>query len=142
MGNGRGVGTWGSSIMIDVDATERIPARPRLVAARVATAKGPLRRLQGLLGRSELDPDEGLVLRPCRRVHTFGMRFPVDVLLCDRESRVLAVETLPPGRTSSRLRGVRCCIELAAGTARRAGVRPGARLELVGTELSAIEDGP
>lgn len=142
---------WGKSrpdrhppagIVTDMDAARRRPARDRIVASRVETAKGPLRRLRGLLGRGELGPDEGLLLRPCRRVHTFGMRFPIDVLLCDRDRRVLAVETLPPGRRSSRLQGVRCCIELAAGAARAAGLGPGTRLELVGTELRIVEDGP
>lgn len=128
--------------MTDVDAIDRTPARYRVVAARVETARGPLRRLLGLMGRRALDPDEGLLLRPCPRVHTFGMRFPIDVVLCDRDRRVLAVETLPPWRMSARVRGVRSCVELAAGTARAARLGPGARLELVGTELRVVEDEP
>lgn len=142
MGQAPQAGTPQTGIVTDVDAAERRPARHRVVASRVETAKGPLRRMLGLLGRRELGPGEGLLLRPCRRVHTFGMRFPIDVLLCDRDGRVLAVETLPPGRRSARLRGVRCCIELAAGAARAAGIGPGVRLDLVGGELRAVEVGP
>lgn len=123
-----------------VDTADRTPAAA-VLAARVETASGPLGRLRGLLGRRALAPDEGLLLRPCRRVHTFGMGFPIDVLLCDGDLRVLGVETLSPWRASSRARGARCCIELPAGTARRWGVEPGARLQLVGTELRVVGAG-
>ena len=50
----------------------------------------------GLIGREDL---EGvLVLRPCRQVHTFGMRFPIDVAFCDRYGFVLHTVTMPPRR--------------------------------------------
>ena len=55
------------------------------VLAAAEVADGARARRRGLLGR---DAFEGaLVLRPCRHVHTFGMRFPIDVAFCDRERR-------------------------------------------------------
>ena len=67
-----------------------------LAAAEVAVSRGQRRR--GLMGRDEL---EGvLVIRPCRQVHTFGMRFPIDVAFCDRYGFVLHTARLAPRRVS------------------------------------------
>ena len=61
-----------------------------LAAAEIAATARARRR--GLLGR---DGVEGaLVLRPCRHVHTVGMRFPIDVAFCDADGVVLRTVTL------------------------------------------------
>ena len=49
-------------------------------------------RTRGLLGRDGIDGV--MVLEPCRNVHTFGMRFPIDVAFCDRDGVVVRVVTL------------------------------------------------
>ena len=55
-----------------------------------------------LLGLALLRPGragEGLVIPRCRSVHTFGMRFPVHVVFCDRRLRPISVRgSVPPGR--------------------------------------------
>ena len=67
-----------------------------LAAADVAVTRRL--RARGLIGREDL---EGvLVLRPCRQVHTFGMRFPIDVAFCDRYGFVLYARTIQPRRVS------------------------------------------
>lgn len=70
-------------------------------------------RTRGLLGR---DGVEGaLLLTPAASVHTFRMRFPIDVAHLDRHLRVLAVVTMRPGRLGlPRLRS-RHVLEAAAG---------------------------
>jgi len=50
-------------------------------------------RVKGLLGKTGLPSGSGLVLKPCNSIHTFFMRFPIDVIFVDRNSRV--VKTLP-----------------------------------------------
>jgi hypothetical protein len=72
-------------------------------------------RWRGLLGRSSLRPDEGLLLEHCRSVHTFGMRFAIDAVLLDRDHRVVAVVNLPPGRVLLPRPRVRHILEVAAG---------------------------
>ncbi|HVL82507.1 MAG TPA: DUF192 domain-containing protein [Actinomycetota bacterium] len=94
---------------------------------RLEVARGAVASARGLLGRSSLGPDEGLLLK-ARRVHTFGMRFPIDAVFCGRDLRVVGVETLEPNRLSRRYRGARRCVELAAGAASRAGIVPGVTL--------------
>lgn len=56
-------------------------------------------RLKGLLGTRRGEDACAVALAPCASVHTFGMRFPIDVALVARDGRVLeAREDVPPGR--------------------------------------------
>jgi uncharacterized membrane protein (UPF0127 family) len=92
-----------------------------LMTAEVAPTRAARRR--GLLGRDEVGG--ALVLRPCRQVHTIGMRFPLDVVWCNGRGRVLRVATLPPGRVSRPVLRARFVIEAEAGAAARCGLRAG-----------------
>lgn len=82
-----------------------------------------------MLGRP-LGPHDALLIRPCSRVHTFGVGYPIDAVFCDGEMKVLEVQTLPPRSVSSRVRGARTVIELRAGRADAAGIVPGAALRV------------
>ncbi len=56
-------------------------------------------RLLGLAGLGELDPGHALLLRRCRAVHTFGMRFALDLVFLDEAGRVIRLARgVPPGR--------------------------------------------
>jgi uncharacterized membrane protein (UPF0127 family) len=97
-----------------------------LAAAEVADSAKARRR--GLLKR---DAFEGaLVLRPCRTVHTAGMRFPIDVAFCDPEGVVLRTVTLVPWRLSPYVHKAAFVIEAEAGAFDRWQLRPGDRVEL------------
>lgn len=72
-------------------------------------------RARGLLDRDGLGPDEALLIRRCRSVHTFGMRFTIDVVLLDAAWRPVAVVPMPPGRLLRPRRRVRHVLEVAAG---------------------------
>jgi uncharacterized protein len=101
----------------------------RVACETCTVADTSLSRLKGLLGRRELPAGEGLLLRPASSVHTFFMRFPIDVVFLDRELRVLGLATnLKPWRAAAR-RGARAVLELPAGECDRRGIRPGDRLQ-------------
>ena len=88
-------------------------------------------RIRGLLGVDALPPEQGLWLVPCGSVHTFGMRFPIDILFLDRQNQVLAVaHAVGPCRVRMGPWKTRSVLELAAGTARRIGLREGDRLSM------------
>jgi uncharacterized membrane protein (UPF0127 family) len=90
-----------------------------LVAAR------PLRRMRGLLGRGSLPRGEGILLRPAASIHTFFMRFPIDVVFLDRELVVVGIDRdLRPWRASARKRA-HSVLELAAGECERHGLLEG-----------------
>src|SRR5919201_487746 len=85
-------------------------------------------RLRGLLGRKELGADEGILLAPESKIHTWFMRFPIDVVFLDADLTVLGMrEYMKPWRITG-WRGARLVLELAAGTCERGGLRPGDRL--------------
>jgi len=85
-------------------------------------------RIRGLLGRRELDPNEGMLLRPAWSIHTAFLRFPIDVLFVNGEQVVIRkVDNLKPWRTAL-CRGAREVVELAAGACERLGIEPGQRL--------------
>jgi len=84
-----------------------------LIADRVSIANTPLTRMRGLLGKDNLKQGEGLLIEPCSSIHTFFMKFSIDVLFLSKQNRVVAlVKELVPGRLFSKTRGARKCIEL------------------------------
>ncbi len=100
------------------------------VCERCTVADSALARMRGLLGRSRLDPGEGILLRPCSSIHTLFMRFPIDVLFCDRDLVVLSVAAdVRPWRARMQRRA-KLAFELSAGEAARRGVAAGAKLRV------------
>ena len=85
-------------------------------------------RVRGLRGRDDFEG--AMILRPCRQVHTFGMRFPVDVAFCDRSGLVLRVTTLPAGRVSRPVWKAGFVVEARAGAFERWRLAPGDQLEI------------
>jgi uncharacterized protein len=107
------------------------------IADRCAIAETPLSRLRGLLGRTRLEAGEALLIRPTWSVHTFFMRFPIDVVFVDRGLRILAVEpNLRPWRAAARRRA-HAVLELAAGESQRRRLEPGMTLRLVASTPAA-----
>jgi len=98
------------------------------VLASLEVAGDRRARRKGLLGRDAVDG--ALLLRPCRSVHTVGMRFPIDVAYCDADLEVLAVRTMRRWRVGAPRLRARAVIEAPAGAFDRWGVRPGDRLEV------------
>jgi uncharacterized protein len=100
------------------------------VALDVDIAATRAARRRGLLGRDSLAPTEGLMLAPCKAVHTVGMRFPIDVVFIDGDGKaVRVVRELAPWRIAMSARA-RAVIELAAGTAKASDIQVGDMLYL------------
>ncbi|MFB9392614.1 DUF192 domain-containing protein [Streptomyces coeruleoprunus] len=87
-------------------------------------------RARGLLGRDGIDG--AMLITPCASVHTFRMRFAIDVAYLDRDLTVLAVRTMVPGRLGLPRPRARHVLEAAAGAMAGWGVRPGVRLVVEG----------
>lgn len=90
--------------------------RGTVLATRLEAAHtGPARR-KGLLGRDGLERGGGLWIAPCESVHTFFMRFPIDLVYLDRERRIKkARSAVGPWRLSACL-SAHSILELPAGT--------------------------
>ncbi|MFI9047622.1 DUF192 domain-containing protein [Streptomyces sp. NPDC053427] len=83
-------------------------------------------RARGLLGRDGIEG--ALLLTPASGVHTFRMRFAIDVAYLSRDLTVLAVRTMPPGRLGRPRLRARHILEAEAGAMEKWGVRAGLRL--------------
>jgi uncharacterized membrane protein (UPF0127 family) len=101
-----------------------------VVCERCVVADSFVMRLRGLLGRRELPRDEGLLISPSSSIHTWFMRFPIDVVFLDRDLRVVGVAAdVRPWRLRWR-KGARQVLELAAGEAAARRIEAGDRLAL------------
>jgi len=88
-----------------------------VIADKVGVAASRTARAVGLLTRSGLEPGEALWIVPSRGVHTWGMRFTIDVLALDEGGTVIdAVSNLRPWRMRLPRRGTAGVLELPAGT--------------------------
>jgi uncharacterized membrane protein (UPF0127 family) len=110
----------------------------RILADRVGVAATRADRAVGLLSRSALDPGEALWIVPSRGVHTWGMRFPIDVIALDGSGVVIdCVSDLKPWRIRLPRRGTAGVLELAAGRLAESGTLIGHRILFESMEDSA-----
>jgi uncharacterized membrane protein (UPF0127 family) len=100
------------------------------VLAGAEVLDGLAGRTRGLLGQTGYEG--AMVLPRTRSVHTFGMKFAIDVAFCDKEMVVIAVTRVRPWRMTVPRRGGRSVIEAEAGAFERWGLKVGDRLELRG----------
>jgi uncharacterized protein len=106
-----------------------------VLAERACLARNTLERMKGLLGKEALAPGEALVITPCAAVHTFGMRYPIDVVFYDRSNRaVAAVPNLRPFRLTGWYPRAKGAIELPAGTLGSMPLDTGDQLEFYDDE--------
>lgn len=111
--------------MILVNATKKT-----ILADRCRFANSLIKRMVGLLNRSSLAQGEGLLLYRCYGIHTFFMRFAIDVLFLDKELRVIrAVPAIPPFRTCVVKQAV-YVLELPVGSIQRTQTADGDQIQM------------
>jgi uncharacterized membrane protein (UPF0127 family) len=103
----------------------------RLILSDLEVTASSRSRTRGLIGHPVLDMRQGLVIRPCSWIHTFGMGFAIDVLYVGRDGRIVAcAENLRPGRIDRPVLRSRWVVEMAAGGVRHHGLKVGDVLEV------------
>lgn len=86
------------------------------IADAAIVAKSFLTRSIGLLSRKFISENECLIIEPCFSIHTFFMRFPIDVLFVDRKNKIVAAyENVLPNRILPVHLSSQYVVELAAG---------------------------
>ena len=95
---------------------DRLLALPTalVLGRRFPVAVGRRARLLGLAGIERSRAGAGLLIPGCRSVHTFGMRFALDLVFLDREMRPLGVRRAVPPRRVAFSYGARAVLELPA----------------------------
>ena len=114
-------------------ATLRRRSDGRILLARLHQALSPAEQRRGLLGRSALDPQEGLFLPGVRMIHTFFMRIAIDVAFLSPEGTVRDLHPrLRPWRIAfCRHPGRASTLESAAGSFQLWNLQPGDQLEIL-----------
>ena len=103
----------------------RLHVRGRDLGVAVSITQTARERMRGLLGRDHLAPGEALLLERCGSVHTFGMRFAIDVVFLDRHRRIVAIHhDVPRRRMLFSLRATQT-LEMPASGARQHGLSVG-----------------
>jgi uncharacterized protein len=103
----------------------------KVLADRVGVAATRAARAVGLLSRTGLEPGEALWIVPSRGVHTWGMRFTIDVLALDEAGTVIdCVSNLKPWRVRLPRKGTAGVLELPAGTLAASGTLVGHQVSL------------
>ena len=84
----------------------------------------------GLLKTNQLDPECGLLIFPTQAVHTFGMKYPIDIVFLDRKKKVIGLRNaLRPYRLTPIFWRAQCAIELPANTIKQSQTELGDYLE-------------
>ncbi len=110
--------------------------RGSVLCASVEEADGTMARGKGLMGRDALAPGAGLLigagpLLAMMWIHTFFMRFPLDLVFLSRSGRIVRIlSNVKPWRVTAPVFGASCVLELEAGAAQRTSSRRGDEVRL------------
>jgi len=108
----------------------RNQTRKTVLAEKVDLAYTSAKRRTGLLKHDRLEPGEGLWIVPCESVHTFFMKFPIDLVYLDKRKKVKKVRHAVPAWRLSACLFAHSVLELPAGTARQSGTVAGDELAI------------
>jgi uncharacterized membrane protein (UPF0127 family) len=108
-----------------------------LLASRVELAVDSASRRRGLLGRDSFDEGSALIIAPCNSIHTFFMRFDIDVVFVAKDGRVLKTCAAIPRRRIAFSLGAFAAVELPAGTLAKVETKAGDTVELSPSDGSA-----
>jgi uncharacterized protein len=98
--------------------------RATVIGEAIEVADTAVRRVKGLLGRECLEDGQGLLFKGCSSLHTFFMRFPIDIIFLDRDFKVLKIsaDVKPFKLVAAPLRAY-YALELPRGAAARSETR-------------------
>lgn len=104
----------------------------REIASRAGLADGFLRRLLGLMFKKTFGDADALILDPCGSIHTFFVKFPLDVVCLDTCDEVAEIsESLRPWKIFIPSSPTSAVVELPGGSIKKFGIRRGDRLVLL-----------
>ncbi|HEV8413075.1 MAG TPA: DUF192 domain-containing protein [Bryobacteraceae bacterium] len=100
-----------------------------MLAERADIADTSAKRRTGLLKHTGLAPGEGLWIAPCEGVHTFAMKFTIDVVFLNRKRKILKIRPNMVRRRIALCLRAHSVLELPAGTLEQTGTVRGDQLE-------------
>lgn len=108
------------------------PGNTQLLLENIEVAESFFSRGKGLLGRLNLEMQQGLWIKPCNNIHTFFMKFNIDCIFIDRQMHVTRViHDVKPFRMLGPFWKSHSVIEASAGFAKNYNVNVGDQLYVV-----------
>ncbi|WP_249870302.1 DUF192 domain-containing protein [Oceanobacillus saliphilus] len=110
--------------LVNIDTDEAI-------AERVKGAYTFWSRFKGLMLTESMPENEALHISPCTAIHTFFMKYSIDIIYLNKEKEIVGIEEyLEPGRIGKKFMNVKSVIELPAGTIRNTSTAVGQKVNL------------
>lgn len=99
------------------------------IATKVRIANTFFKRFIGLLCDKKIEAHEGLLIDPCNQVHTFGMKFDIDVVFVSKSGEIIHTESqMTPGKVSPTIIKCQKVLELKSGTVEKKCIMNGKRI--------------
>jgi len=103
----------------------------RELSGNVEVADHLIKRMKGLLGKNELRAGESLWIKPCMSIHTFFMKFSIDVVFLNKKNSVIAtIKNLKPNRMTRLYHEAVSVLELPVGTIEATATVVGDKIEI------------
>lgn len=116
----------------------RNKSRETTLGDRIRVAESGLSQIIGLLGERKLTLGDGMLIVPSQGVHTFGMQFPIDVVVLDNDWKVLDIrKRMRPFLVTRIYFGAAAVLELPSGTVESSGTCVGDTVEFAGIQESS-----
>lgn len=110
----------------------QVKIKGKSIASEVALGNTFYKRLAGLASRSEMTREQGLLLFPCKQIHTFGMSFPIDVVFLSKDNEIVHIErSMQKNYVGKYIRNAFSALELCSGVTEEVGLCVGDKLEFI-----------
>lgn len=97
-----------------------------IISENLMIADTYFKRLRGLMFTKELPYENALHIVPCNQIHTFNMRYSIDILYLDVNNNILSIdESLKPGKIGKRVKSAASVVELPSGKIKKANIKVG-----------------
>ncbi len=104
----------------------KIKVNNKVLVEEVELANHMVSRFMGLMFRKSMKDEHGLILIPCNQVHTFNMKFDIDVISLDKDNKVLEIyDSVKPNKVCKGVKNAKKVLELNPGIANKFGLSVG-----------------
>lgn len=98
-------------------------SKQAIILEKLTIADSFFKRLIGLLGKKEISADEGIFINPCKSIHTFFMKFPIDVVFLDKSQKVIFIqECIQPNKVTPFIKKSKTVIEMKGNKIKKDGI--------------------
>lgn len=110
----------------------KIKYKDKIIIEKLTIADDFKKRMIGLLNRKNMESNEGLLLYNCKQIHTFFMKFPIDVFFLDKNKKIIKIyEEIKPFKITNYIKNAKYALEAKAGISKKYKLKVGDILDLI-----------